>query len=141
MSRYVLGHRDAREFDDATLDSIHQREVAHRPREQRALGITRTTEEERCGGEIHDAGNAQFVVHGFKAGNPQTRGFVVLLGFFLLVAFQNLFVGVFRFFPVAVVCLVVYHEDVLHAHQIGHHALEHLAFCFQGHGFFARATL
>ena len=27
--------------------------------------------------------------------------------------------------------LVVEHEDVLHAHQLGHHALEHLAFGFQ----------
>ena len=31
------GH--ARQLDDAALDGVHQREVAHRPREQRAFGI------------------------------------------------------------------------------------------------------
>ena len=33
-----------------------------------------------------------------------------------------------RLLAVAVVRLVVEHEDVLHAHQLGHDALEHLAF-------------
>jgi hypothetical protein len=31
-----------------------------------------------------------------------------------------------------VVRLVVEHEDVFHAHQVGHHALKHLAFGFEG---------
>ena len=32
-TRNVIGNWDARELDDARLDSIHQREVTHRPRE------------------------------------------------------------------------------------------------------------
>ena len=35
--------------------------------------------------------------------------------------------------------LVVEDEDVLHAHQVGHHALEHLAFGFQRVQFLACA--
>ena len=35
----VVGDRHARQFHDAALDGIHEREVAHRPREERAFGI------------------------------------------------------------------------------------------------------
>ncbi len=41
------------------------------------------------------------------------------------------FVRVPRLLAVAVVRLVVEDEDVLHAHQVGHDALEHLAFGLQ----------
>jgi hypothetical protein len=43
--------------------------------------------------------------------------------------------------PIAVVRLVIDGEDVLHAHQVGHRALEHLAFCFKRLHFLSRATL
>ena len=35
----VVRHGHARQFDNAAFDGVHQREIAHRPGEQRALGI------------------------------------------------------------------------------------------------------
>ena len=127
----VVRHRDARQLDDAALDGVHQREVAHRPREQRAFGVAGAAQEEWRRRQIDDAAEAELAVHRFQAGDPEARGLVVLLGLLLLVAFQVLVVCVFRLLAVAVVRLVVEDEDVLHAHQVGHHALEHLAFGFQ----------
>ena len=127
----VLGDRDARQLDDAALDRVHEREVAHRPREQRALGVAGAAQEEWRRGQIDDAAEAELAVHGFEAGNPEPRRLVVLLGLLLLIAFQVLIVRVFRLLAVAVVRLVVEDEDVLHAHQVGHDALDHLAFGFQ----------
>ena len=54
----VFGHRNARQFDDAALDGVHEGEVAHSPGKERAFGITRAAQEEGCGGEIDDAGEA-----------------------------------------------------------------------------------
>ena len=135
----VLGDRNARQFHDAAFDGVHEREVAHRPGEQRAFGVAGTAEEERRRRQVDDAGEAELAVYGFQAGNPEPGGLVVLLGFFLLVALQFLVVLVLRLFAVAVVRLVVEHEDVLHAHEVGHDPLEHLAFGFQGVQFLARA--
>ena len=103
----VLGDRDARQLDDAALDGVHQREVAHRPREQRALGIARAAQEERRGRQVDDAAEAELAVHRFEAGDPEARGLVVLLGLLPLVALQVLVVGVLRLLAVAVVRLVV----------------------------------
>ena len=50
---------------------------------------------------------------------------------FLLVALQVFVVLVARLLAVAVVGFVVEDEDVLQAHQVGHHPLEHLAFGFE----------
>ena len=79
----------------------------------------------------------ELAVHRFEAGNPQPGGLVVLLGFLLLVALQFLVVLRSGLLPVAVMRLVVQDEDVLHAHQIGHHPLEHLSFGFEGIQFLA----
>ena len=77
--------------------------------------------------------DAELAVHGFQAGNPEAGGLVVLLGLLLLVALQVLVVSAsLGFLAVAVVRLVVEDEDVLHAHQVGHDPLDHLAFGFQG---------
>ena len=38
-ARDVVGHGNARQFDDAAFDGIHEREVTHRPREERSFGI------------------------------------------------------------------------------------------------------
>ena len=48
----VVGDRHARQLDDAALDGVHQREVAHRPGEQRAFGVARAAQEERRGGQV-----------------------------------------------------------------------------------------
>ena len=88
----VVGHRHARQLDDAAFDGVHQREVAHGPGEERAFAIARAAEEERRGGEIDNAGNAELALDDLQAGDPEARGFVVLLGFFLVVALQVVFV-------------------------------------------------
>ena len=137
----VFRHRHARQFDDAALDGVHEREVAHRPREQRALGVAGAAQEERRRRQIDHAAKAELAVHRFKAGNPEPCGLVILLGLFLLVAFQIFVVRVVGLFAIAVVRLVVDDEDVFHTHQVGHDALEHLAFGFECLQFFARAAL
>ena len=84
----IVGDRDARQLDDAALDGVHQREVAHGPREERAFGIAGAAQEERRRREVEDARDAELALDGFEAGDPEPRGFVVLLGFFLLVALE-----------------------------------------------------
>ena len=126
----ATGH--ARQLDDAALDGVHEREVAHGPREQRALGVARAAQEERRGREVEDARDAELALHRFEAGNPEAGGLVVLLGFLLVVALQLFVVRLRRrLLAVAVVGLVVEHEDVLEAHEVGHDALEHLPLGFQ----------
>jgi hypothetical protein len=112
----VLGHRHARQLDDAALDGVHEGEVAHGPREQRAFGVAGAAQEERRRGEIDDARESELAIHRLEAGDPEARGLAILLGLFLLVAFQILFVRIRRLLAVAVVRLVVDGEDVLHAH-------------------------
>ena len=72
----------------------------------------------------------ELALDGLDAGDPEAGGFVVLLGFFLLFAFEVfvLFEPAGDFVAVAVVGLVVDDQDVLEAHEVGHDALEHLAF-------------
>lgn len=77
----------------------------------------------------------------FQSGDPQAGGFVVLLGLLPVVALQFLVVGFWRLFAVAVMRLVVDRQDVLHAHQLGQHALQHLAFAFAGDDLVAGAAL
>ena len=128
----VVGNRNPWQLDDATFDSVHQREVAQRPGKQSAFGIARATQEEWGGGQIEYARYAEFAVDGFQAGDPQARGLVVFFGLFSVVAFQ---IDVFHFeaglLAVAVVGFVVDDKHIAQAHKVWHHALEHLAFGFQ----------
>ena len=57
----------------------------------------------------------------------------------LVVALQIALRPLVGLFAVAVMRLVVEHQDVLHAHQVGHHPLEHLPFGFQRVQFLAAA--
>ena len=131
VARDVVGDGNARQLDDAALDRVHEREVAHRPREERALGVAGAAEEERRRREVDDAGDAELAVHRLEPGDPDARGLVVLLGLLPLVALELFVVLRDRLLAVAVVRLVVEDEDVLHAHQVGHDALDHLAFGLQ----------
>ena len=74
-----------------------------------------------------------------EAGNPEPRGFVVLLGFLPVVTVKVVVLVLARFLAIAVVRLVVERPGHFHAHQLGHHALEHLAFGFQSAEGFRRA--
>ncbi len=86
-ARDVVGDGNAGEFDDAALDGVHEGEVAHGPGKESAFGVARATEEERGGGEIEDARDAELAFYGFEAGDPEAGGFVVALGFFAVVTF------------------------------------------------------
>ena len=108
---------------------------------ERALGVARAAQEERRRGEVDDAGEAELAVHRLEAGDPEAGGLVVLLGLLPLVALEVVLVGLVGLLAVAVVRLVVEDEDVLHAHQVGHDALDHLAFGLQRVQLLARAAL
>ena len=84
----VVGDGNARQFDDAALDGVHEREVAHRPGKERAFGIAGTAEEEWRGGQVDDLRDAELAIDGFQTGNPKTGGLVVLLCFFLVIPFE-----------------------------------------------------
>ena len=128
----VVGDRHARELDDAALDRVHEREVAHRPREERAFGIPGATEEERRGGEIDDAVDADLARHGLEAADPDPRLLLVLLRLLFLVPRQLRFSLSVLLAEVAVVGFVVQDHHVLHAHELGHDALQHLTFGLEG---------
>ena len=145
--RDVVRHRHPRQLDDAAFDGVHQREVAHRPREQRPLGVAGPAQEEGGGGEVDDAPHAQRAGGGVEAGHPQPGRLAVLLRLLAVVAGQGAFLAalppasraaagigilVRGLLAVAVVRLVVQDQDVLHPHQLRHHPPEHLPFAFEG---------
>ena len=129
--RQVVGDRHARQLDDAAFDRVHQREVADRPGEQRTFGIARAAQEEGGRGEIVDGAQAELPLDDLDAGDPEPRGLVVLLGLVLVLALQVLLVAGIGLLAVAVVRLVVEDDDALHAHQLGHDALEHLSLALE----------
>jgi hypothetical protein len=106
----VVGDRHARQLDDAAFDGVHQREVAHRPGEQRALGVAGAAQEERRGRQVVDRCDAQLALDGFETGDPQAGGLVVLLGLLLVVALEVADLGrrqIIGFSAIAVMGLVV----------------------------------
>ena len=84
----VLGHGDAWQLHDAALDGVHEREVAHRPREERSLGVARPAQEEGRRGEVDHAREPELAVHRLQAGDPEAGGLVVPLGLLSVVALQ-----------------------------------------------------
>jgi len=137
----IVRHRHARQFDNATLDGIHQRKVAHCPGEKRAFGITGTAQEERCGGQIDNLDCPDLAFHAFKAVNPETRSLIIAFGFFLVISLEVFVFFTIGFFSIAVVRFVIDDQNILHAHQTRHHTLKHLALCFQRLNFFAAFSL
>ena len=130
----VVGDRHARQFDDAAFDRVHQREVAHRPWEQRALRVAGAAQEKGRGGQIVDTRDAELALDGLEPGDPHPGGFVVLLASSFVLALEvglGLAFGVLDPLAIAVMGLVVHDDDVLHSHQLGHDALEHLPFGLQ----------
>ena len=130
-ARHVVGDGHARKFHDAAFDRVHQREVADGPGEERALGVTRAAQEERRRGQVIDGAHAELALDRLDPGNPEARRLVVLLRFVLVLALQVFDIVILRPLAVAVMGLVVEHDDVLEAHQFGHDALDHLPFGFK----------
>ena len=127
----IVGHRHARQFDDAALDGIHERKVAHGPGKQGALSVARAAQEERRGRQVDHTGHTEFTRHHLQAGDPDARRLVVLLGLLSVVALQIAVV----FFPwllaIAMVGFVVDDQDVFQAHEFRHDALQHLPLGFE----------
>ena len=140
LTRDVLRDRNAREFDDATLDGVHEREVAHRPGKECAFGITGATEEERRGGKIHHTVDAELAIDGFETGDPEPSSFAVLFGFLFLFTLEIHLLFAAGLFAIAVVGLVVDGHDVFHAHEVRHDPLDHLTFGFQRLDVLSRAA-
>src|SRR6058998_2632955 len=67
----ILRHRYAWQLHDAALDGVHEREVAHRPREERPLGISGAAQEKGGRGEVDHAREPELAVHGLEAGDPE----------------------------------------------------------------------
>jgi hypothetical protein len=86
-------------------------------------------------------GDAELAVDGLEAGDPEAGGLVVLSASFFSSPLRSSRRPSSGLLAVAVVGLVVDDHDVLHAHEVGHDALEHLAFGFQGVEFLAAASL
>ena len=140
VARQVLRHGYSGELDDAALDGVHQREVAHRPREQGAFWIAGAAQEERRGGKVDHAADAELGLQNVQAAQPHPRRFLVLLRFAAFLALERAFLaGVLGSGGVAVVAFVVEHQHVLHAHQFRADAVQHLAFSLQRGQFLAVA--
>ena len=92
----VVRHRHPWQLDDAAFDGVHQREVAHRPREQRAFRVAGTAQEERRGGKVDHAADAEFRLHRLQAAQPHSRRLLVLLRLLAFVALER---GLPRFCP------------------------------------------
>jgi hypothetical protein len=88
----VFRYGHARELDDAALNGIHQREVAHRPGEQSAFGVPRTAEKKWGRGQVIDSPDTDLALERFDAVDPKPRSFIILFGlvFVLAVCTENL---------------------------------------------------
>ena len=127
----VFRDGDAGQLHDATFDSIHEREITHRPREQGALGIAGTTQEKWSCRQIHHAGNAEFPIHCFKTGNPESGCFAIFIRFLFLLTLQFFVIFILGLLTVAVMRFVIQDQNVFQSHQIWHHPLEHLSLSFE----------
>src|SRR5580658_11143621 len=87
-AREIVRNRNARELHDAAFDRVHQRKIADRPREQRALAISGTAEEKWRRGQVEERGDAELALDRLEPSDPKTRRLAVLLGIFPLVGRQ-----------------------------------------------------
>src|ERR1039457_4757572 len=121
----VVGDRHTGQLDDSAFDGVHEREVAHGPREQGSFGVAGAAEKERRRGEVHYASNAELALDDFKPRDPEPCGLVVFLGLLLVITLQIAYLIYFGLCAVTVMSLVIKDEDVLQAHQAGHDTLDH----------------
>ena len=95
---------------------------------RRSFRVAGPAQKERSRGQIDHAPDTELAPHCLQARDPHSCSFLVLLRLGAVVALQGAFLVLLgRLLAVAVVGLVVKHQDVLHAHEVRHHPLEHLA--------------
>ena len=129
----IVGHRHARQLDDAALDRVHQAEIGHDPREESSLRIARTAQEEGGRRQVVDRAHAlrQLAVQRLDAVDPEPRGLLVLGGFLLVVAGQRAFGVAADLVPIAMVRLVVDDVDAVIVEQLAAGPLQHLGIGFR----------
>jgi hypothetical protein len=74
----IVGDRNARQFDDAAFDRVHQAEIGHDPGEQGSLSVPRTMKEERRRRQIVDGAQPDLTLQRLDAADPQPSRLVVL---------------------------------------------------------------
>jgi hypothetical protein len=125
----VVRDRHARHLHDAALDRVDQGEVGDNPGEERPFRIPRAAQEEGRRGEVVDGLDADLALHRFEAADPDAGLPIALFRFPPLVTRQLLLVAV-RFAAVAVMGLVVQHDDVLLAAELPADPADHLTLGF-----------
>jgi hypothetical protein len=121
----IVGDRNARQFDDAAFDRVHQAEIGHDPGEQGSLSVPRTMKEERRRRQIVDGAQPDLTLQRLDAADPQPSRLVVLSCLWLGLAVEPLLFGE-RPLPVAVMGLVIEHDDILEREQFAAGTAEHL---------------
>jgi len=125
----VVGDRDARDFHDAAFDRVDQREVRDHPREQRPLGVAGPAQEEGCGGQVVDGADPELRLDRPQTGRPDARLRLAPGDLPPVLARGGLRGGIVlagRLVAVAVVRLVVEHDDVPPRAQVAAHSADHL---------------
>ena len=123
----IVRNRHPGDFDDARLNGIHQRKIAHRPRKQRPLGIPRTPQEKRRRRKVNRSDDPGSAPHRFQPGDPQPGGGIVLLRLRPLLLLQRpLPRRLGRPLPVAVMPLIVQRQYARQPQQLRHHPPQHL---------------
>jgi len=87
----VIVDRHPGQLDDAALDRVEQREVAHDPGKEPALAIAGAGEEEWRRRKIVDAGKSDLDASTLRRWKSRPRRFVVLGCFVLFYAFERIF--------------------------------------------------
>ncbi len=124
----VVGHRHARHLDDPGFDRVHEPEVRYDPREQGALGVPRSLEEEWRRRHVEDAPDADLVTDGAQALEPDAGLLLVLPRLGALVGVEPAFEGLVGWGRcVAVVRLVVEDHEILRGAEHPADAADHLA--------------
>ena len=110
----VVRDRHPGELDDPALDRVHEREVAHRPGEERAFAVARAAKEEWGCREVDGLRDAELRLHGLEPRDPHARGLAVRFRLLAVVACEFAFLVLLeRFLAVAVVGFVVEDQDAL----------------------------
>ena len=126
----VVVDGDPGHLHDARLDGIHERKVAHHPREDEPLLVAGAPQVEGSGGEVVDGLHPDPLGHGAQAPEPHPSALVALLRLppCLRVELDIHSVVVERLVLVAVMRLVVEHEDLALAttREVTQHPVDHL---------------